>query len=72
MDVVIPDANAIFIKSPTMNGTTPIINNCGILSAEPVFTSIALYNPINPGMYMHIKFAIAINIMVCTGFLAFT
>lgn len=27
IDVVIPDAIAIFIKSPTMNGITPMINS---------------------------------------------
>ena len=66
------DANAILIRSPTINGTTPMNNNSGILNAEPVFTSIVLYNPIKPGTYMHIKFAININITVCNGFLAFT
>ena len=40
-ETAIPDANAILIRSPTINGTTPISNNSGKPGAAPVFAITA-------------------------------
>ena len=52
--MVIPDAIAILSKSPTINGTTPAINNPVIVTGFPLFI-MKLYNPSKPGMYITTK-----------------